>query len=424
MKFNKTQNISIFALVLVLLLSMEIALASGLPVVKTFNPSAVGFNSAILNGSANPMATSTVAWFEWGGTSSLGQIIASQSVGSGTGPISYSFNLTGLNSNTTYYYKAVAQNSVGIVSGNVVQFTTPQPPPPPPLILTANSPIDGNTYDRLPIPVNGSVYVSVCANSSANILVKIYLDGGLIYTKSDFIAEGTGGKNIFFGTNITSLAPGSHTVNIKLYRNSSLYKEINRTFKASRPAIDIKVNNSNGPITVEMPNSYNLSWASKYTGNSVSLTARGAWAGSNMPLKNPLPGSSILPVRGAYTYILEGVNDFGTGSDSVSVKVIQVPRCSFWANPSVINLPESSELNWSCQYADSCLITNNVNSDIINLNITNDKNYRSSGIQEVRPSEDTIFTLTCQGLDGERSFGPAAVDIGFLPWLREILPIW
>ena len=94
-----------------------------------------------------------------------------------------------------------------------------------------------------------------------------------------------------------------------------------------------------------------------------------------------------------------------------SVKVVQKPVCDFTAVPTKITPPQKSTLTWSCQYADSCSIAPTIGS------------VEPNGSQPVGPRETTTYTLTCSNSDGDSSY-QRTVEIGFLPWLKEIIPIW
>src|SRR5206468_1087759 len=50
------------------------------------------------------------------------------SLGAGNSAVAYAQGITGLSAATTYYYCAIAQNSVGISFGTVMSFLTPLPP--------------------------------------------------------------------------------------------------------------------------------------------------------------------------------------------------------------------------------------------------------------------------------------------------------
>ncbi len=94
------------------------------PVAQTTGATNVGQNSATLNGSVNPNNSQTTYWFEYGTSYSLGSTAGNQSIGSGSGSQSVSYYLSGLNYNTVYYYRVVAQNQYGTIQGQILNFTT------------------------------------------------------------------------------------------------------------------------------------------------------------------------------------------------------------------------------------------------------------------------------------------------------------
>jgi len=168
------------------------------------------------------------------------------------------------------------------------------------------------------------------------------------------------------------------------------------------PTIDFKA-----PSPVELPDPIILSWA---TENADSLMASGDWSGPKQAGTYPYKTEQIFKPRGNYTFTLTATGPGGTASETRNVRVIQVPRCTFTANPTTIIPPASSTLSWSCQYADACSIDQGIGS----VNPV-------SGTKDVRPTETTTYTLTCDGLDGSRSY-QATVNVGFTPKLREVIP--
>lgn len=97
-------------------------------VVVTSLPTSINQTSASLNGISrlNNNNANTNGWFEWGITSALGNSTETKYVGN----TSYNvFNqpIYNLSSNTTYYYRAVAQNQFGVFRGDIVSFSTREP---------------------------------------------------------------------------------------------------------------------------------------------------------------------------------------------------------------------------------------------------------------------------------------------------------
>jgi len=96
------------------------------PTVSSSAATGITETSGTLNGTVNPNSLATTAYFEWGTSSTLAtsSSTTSQSIGVGTSAIAVTANLTGLNPNTPYYYRAVGQNSVGTQKGSILSFTT------------------------------------------------------------------------------------------------------------------------------------------------------------------------------------------------------------------------------------------------------------------------------------------------------------
>lgn len=169
------------------------------------------------------------------------------------------------------------------------------------------------------------------------------------------------------------------------------------------PSVDLM-----GPATIEVPNSVILSWNSS---NADSCSASGDWSGGKAA-----SGSETLTLpRGTYAFTLNCSGPGGSASDSVTVQIIQVPQCTFWADPSSIVIPQSSALRWTCQYADSCSINQGVGA------VCASETECSADLTNVRPKQITAYILTCNGLDGSRSYN-ATVNVGFIPKLKEVIP--
>ena len=105
----------------------------GQPIVTTSPATNISSVSADLNGSANPNGTSTTGWFRYS-TSNPGTCndtfgtrwppTGGTSLGSGTSPASYDYTTGGLTSQVTYYFCAIASNSLGTGFGDVLSFAT------------------------------------------------------------------------------------------------------------------------------------------------------------------------------------------------------------------------------------------------------------------------------------------------------------
>ncbi|MEI9970293.1 MAG: hypothetical protein WDM87_17370 [Terracidiphilus sp.] len=96
------------------------------PATATAVATAVTATTATLAGTVNPNGSDTHTWFLWGTSSSLSGATqtAMQDLGSTAGNQAVSASISGLAPSTTYYYQAVAQNSLGTTSGAIFSFAT------------------------------------------------------------------------------------------------------------------------------------------------------------------------------------------------------------------------------------------------------------------------------------------------------------
>ncbi|MBI4548539.1 MAG: T9SS type A sorting domain-containing protein [Ignavibacteriae bacterium] len=94
------------------------------PTVTTSSERYVGNSHGQIAGMINPKGLASISWFEWGPTPDYGKTTSIRDIGNEAGMLPFTTFLFGLNPNTSYHYRAVAQNSAGIVYGNDQTFTT------------------------------------------------------------------------------------------------------------------------------------------------------------------------------------------------------------------------------------------------------------------------------------------------------------
>lgn len=100
------------------------------PTVTTLPASSVTNASAVLNGEAAPHGKATTGWFEYGTSPTLTPYTATpqQALGSGSAATPFSATASALIAQSTYYYRAAAQNTAGTSRGAILSFsTTPSP---------------------------------------------------------------------------------------------------------------------------------------------------------------------------------------------------------------------------------------------------------------------------------------------------------
>lgn len=93
------------------------------PEVLTQSATAVSETGATLRATVNPNRGVTTVYFEYGTSTSYGQVTSSQVITGGTSPVSITAAITGLSAGETYQYRAVATNSAGTTEGSNVSFT-------------------------------------------------------------------------------------------------------------------------------------------------------------------------------------------------------------------------------------------------------------------------------------------------------------
>src|SRR5436305_4146296 len=92
--------------------------------VTTGGATSVTSSSAVVNGIVNPQGHPTSYFFQYGTTGAYGLQTTPAGAGHGTGNVAVHQTLTGLNQNTLYHSRTVAQNSGGTASGAAQPFTT------------------------------------------------------------------------------------------------------------------------------------------------------------------------------------------------------------------------------------------------------------------------------------------------------------
>ena len=99
-----------------------------LPVATAQATTAITGTNATLNGSVNPNANPTTAWFEWGLTESFGNVTPAPNPGNGTSDVPVSATINGLSPGTPLFYRLIASSLAGTNASASAMFTTPLPP--------------------------------------------------------------------------------------------------------------------------------------------------------------------------------------------------------------------------------------------------------------------------------------------------------
>lgn len=345
-----------------------------------------------------------------GGAANCGGLVSG---GSTKTPSSYPTNGTQFSVTVTYRYciSSVANPcgpnnyfSTYTVTGGPYRIQQSSPPPPP------NPPT--------PPPPAAPPTVNLQANNSDGPVSVVY--GGMITLSWQTISASScqasnawsGAKNV--GENLTetrgpltssgtyqltcSGAGGSATDSVAVNVQPPTLPPPTQ----SPPTVDLKANNSDGPITVPSGSMVNLTW----TTNAMSCQASNAWSGA----KNGgiLQSETRGPITISSTFKLTCTNSAGSAFDSVVVNVQSVspppppatsPTVNLKANNSdgPITVPSGSTVNltWSTTNASACQASDAWSgAKNVGTNITESRGpLTTSG----------TYKLTCTGIGGSVS---------------------
>ena len=174
------------------------------PIALTGAATNIAATTVTISGSIDANDTTTAGSFEWGTSSTLSSYtsVATATTPSGTAPVNFTSNLTGLTSGTTYYYRIVATSFGVRYPGEIYSFTAYETPSAPTVTTTTptnvgvtsatlNATIDPNLQSITKIEF---VY-SVNSNMSSATTVSVF----------DLNEDGT------ISTTLTTLAGASPT---------------------------------------------------------------------------------------------------------------------------------------------------------------------------------------------------------------------
>lgn len=309
------------------------------PVVNTGSATTITSNSATLNATVNPGGTATGAFFQWGNSSSFGNITPSQTMGNDNTNIDVLTNLTGLISATTYYFRIVAVNGAGgTVFGATQSFITSQVVTPSPADLA----IENFTIDKQSANAGDKVKIQFIVRNRGGISSQPF--SGRILLSSD--SNLTNGKELFSNSiSFPSINPNSYndyfgdtyttpsipantqtgTYYIGILTDNGLQKSLPIAVIGSvevtplpTPVYELTAKISANPSSVPSDSQVTISWTSTdATSCTVSPTG---WTGTS--------GSKIETLIASKTYTLNCSGQGDSASDSITVNVDNSPILS------------------------------------------------------------------------------------------------
>jgi hypothetical protein len=279
------------------------------PQVVTNNASAVSANSATIAGSINPNGFATTYWFEYGTTNSLGQTTNSQSLGSGNYNQSVFANLNNLAANTTYYFRAVAQNQYGTTRGATLSFTT------------------NTSVQYQPTLTISPANATVSQNQSTVFTVNYDPDGSsgpqAPYTVSNSATWNVSDPNIAARTSggtFTGINPGTTQI-IALYAGLTAYASLTVTYvppTGSQPTVQTNAATNIGQNSAVVngtvnPNSAATSYWFEYgTNANFGYTTGNQSAGAGSSAVSASASLSGLSTNTTYYFRAVAQNQYGT----------------------------------------------------------------------------------------------------------------
>lgn len=168
-------------------------------------------------------------------------------------------------------------------------------------------------------------------------------------------------------------------------------------------SVDLKVNGSDGPITVANGANITVSWSST---NATECRASGAWNDTDWVGPRPTSGSHSYTITGSLTYTIRcsRPGELESAEDSVQVNVSGSPPAppvpsvvlTFNGNPgeTVITPGTSGILSWTSSGVSSCTAGSTWGGD----------SKPTSGSQSIGPvNSTTTYGITCTGPAGNAS---------------------
>ncbi|MFA5932073.1 MAG: hypothetical protein WC793_01710 [Candidatus Paceibacterota bacterium] len=382
-------------------------------------------NSATISAWVDPMGVTTTAWFVWGTTTSFGQQSQPQDYNSYQ---SFSYNLTGLSPNTTYYWNSkFHNNSRGYWDGTSIQsFTTLSCTPPPPTIftVTAIAGTGGSINPPSQTVTSGytaNVYVTANQGYTINQVTGcgVFYNGGSTYTTGAIHSDCT------INASFTQNAPTTYTVTATAGQGGSITPSGNQQVNAGNTTSFTVTPNSGYTGSVSGCNGSqlnNITSATTYTTGTIN-SACTVYASFTQNAPNPATGSltispsSCIIASGASTCTVTGATwtttnatnpaliDGNTGATLSTAANNTNPLLVYVGYPyTIFNLKNGSTILDTKSAISSCANGSSWNGSICASNAPNQYTVTAtagqggsitpSGNQQVNAGNTTSFTVT------------------------------
>ena len=294
-------------------------------------------------------------------------------------------------------------------------------------VISGNSPVIQSFMGPTTLAVNQQGTWTVVASDPDNeqLSYEIYWGDELqSYTPSKNQAVTPGSPNTTYSHSYAYPKPGVYTITVYVYDNSGHRTQTTSTVLINAPTssanVNLKINGSDGPITVSDNQKVSLTWNSTGVGKCwLDGSFYGpSNSGAPIPIQvSPNSGADVYtlsvqklpnyanqigiscPLDNTNTAVADTVYlTFTVADTSVS---LPTPTISFQASQAVIKsgVPNST-LSWSTSNANRCVMQNDITrtEEAINVN----------GSKVVSPAQTTAYTLMCTNDPGNGKVGPSS----------------
>lgn len=385
--------------ILIIIISLFVSsLVLGLGSNTAFAASNVTCSSATISGRVITNGTPTYAWFEWGPNGSLNNSTPRQLYQVDQ---DFSANLTGLQQNTTYSYRAMAQNQYGNATGQTFTFTTLNCTQTTPSVnLTANpSTIQRGQSSTLSWTSQNATSCSASwtGSNATSGSQTVSPQNTTTYSITCYNSQGQSATDTATVT-VNQIAQFCQDPNAINYGGPLPCRYDNGV----RPTVDITADDTR----IDEGDSTIVRWTSHNADRCTASGGRNGWSGTRGTSGSFHTGD----LNNDTTYTITCSNNFGSASDSVTVRVDDDndgdrPTVTISANPSSVPFNGSSTVTWSSRNADSCTAYGGTNG-------WSGSRSRSGSFFTGSLSFTTTFSITCRNENGSDSDSTTVVVSG------------
>ncbi|OGG51951.1 hypothetical protein A3C18_01775 [Candidatus Kaiserbacteria bacterium RIFCSPHIGHO2_02_FULL_54_11b] len=203
------------------------------PIAVTSSTVAPSDTTAVMNGTVRANGALTTYWYEYGTTSTMGNKTSTQNIGFGYSAIPAPGYITGLVKETTYYFRLVAENQHGRVSGTQYTFRTTLGNPPPVGSAPTTRTLAATSVARTTVNLNGEV----TPNKAATQYWFEYGQSANLGNTTALQSAGSGSAKVSVPLSLSGLTPAT-TYHFRLNAQNQ-FGTVNGailTFKTANPA--------------------------------------------------------------------------------------------------------------------------------------------------------------------------------------------